>query len=194
MNHRPTLIPTASQTVGPFFSIGLCRHNPNNLIPETVSAKQTIKIHGRIFDGDGSPVPDAILEVWSADPLGNFSQPGDRNACNQQGVPAGFARIPVDEKGDFTIEVVKPASIPDAAGATHAPHLVILLFMRGLLKHLVTRVYFPREDLNERDPVLNLVPAERRATLIAEPAGPTATDLRWNIHLQGEAETVFFEA
>lgn len=194
MSNSSTFVPTASQTVGPFFSIGLCPHNPNNLVPANLSPEQITRIRGRIFDGDGLPVPDAVLEVWCADSLGKFAQPGDRDACNQKGVPAGFARIPVDEKGDFTIEIVKPAPIPATAGASQAPHLVILLFMRGLLKHLVTRVYFPRENLNERDPVLNLIPAERRATLIAEPVGPTATDLRWNIHLQGESETVFFEA
>lgn len=194
MSNRSPFVPTASQTVGPFFSIGLCPQNLNNLVPANVAAEQIIRIRGRIFDGDGLPVPDAILEVWCADSLGKFSQPGDRDACNQKGVPAGFARIPVDEKGDFAIEVVKPAPIPDAAGANHAPHLVILIFMRGLLKHLVTRVYFPRENLNERDPVLNLVPADRRGTLVAARIGPTSTDLQWNIHLQGESETVFFEA
>jgi len=187
-------IPTASQTVGPFFSIGLCPRSPNNLLPATAAAKPTFTIRGSIFDGDGSPVPDAILEVWCADSFGKFSQAGDQSAHDEHGVPAGFARIPVGEQGEFAIEAIKPAPIADNSGETQAPHLVILIFMRGLLKHLITRIYFPREQSNELDPVLKLVPAERRKTLLAEVVGNSATNLRWDIHLQGETETVFFEA
>lgn len=193
MSDGSTPIPTASQTVGPFFSIGLCHHNPNSLIPAHVDGNRTITIRGRIFDGDGLPVPDAILEIWCADSVGSFSQPDDHSAFNEQGVPAGFARIPAGEDGEFIIETIKPAPVPGNTGETQASHLVILLFMRGLLKHLITRIYFP-QDGNELDPVLRLVSAERRKTLIAEPVGNSETDLRWDIHLQGEAETVFFEA
>jgi len=118
MTDGSALIPTASQTVGPFFSIGLRLHKLNNLVPSTIAANQTTRIRGRIFDGDGLPVPDAILEVWCADSVGKFSQPDNLSDYNEHGVPAGFARIPVSDEGDFTIEAIKPAPIADNSGET----------------------------------------------------------------------------
>jgi protocatechuate 3,4-dioxygenase alpha subunit len=186
-------VPTASQTVGPFFSIGLCPRNPSNLVPaEVQDGSVVVTIRGRVFDGDGQGVPDAILEIWRADGSGKYPSPeGD---CDASGVPSGFARIPTNEGGEFAFETLKPGQISGKNGEIHAPHLAVLIFMRGLLRHLVTRIYFPQEQTNEKDLVLKAVPAERRGTLIATQTGARENELEWNVLLQGEAETVFFEA
>jgi len=187
-----TALPTPSQTVGPFFSIGLCPNAPCHLVPAGLPPEaRVVTVEGRVLDGDGVPVPDAVLEIWRADEHGEFAGPDAPAGRNDQGVPAGFARIPVDELGRFEFTTVKPGARREAGGAVHAPHLAVLLFMRGLLAHLTTRVYFAGEPANDQDPVLQLVPAGRRATLLARPAG-AADRLRWEVRLQGEGETVFF--
>jgi protocatechuate 3,4-dioxygenase alpha subunit len=189
------MVPTASQTVGPFFSIGLCPHNPSNLIPEqSVASAPVITLKGRVLDGDGQGVPDAVLEVWRADQLGVFSGPDDVASHNASGVPAGFARIPTNERGEFEIQTIKPGVIRSNDEETHAPHLSVVIFMRGLLRQLLTRVYFAQGPANEKDPVLKVVPAQRRNTLIALQSGENENEFCWNICLQGDDETVFFEA
>lgn len=189
------LVPTVSQTVGPFFSIGLCPRNPNNLVPAERSAEaEVVTIRGKVLDGDGAGVPDAILEIWRADENGRFTAGEQIGTHDDSGVPSGFARIPTDDVGEFDFQTIRPAVVNGRDGTQSAPHLVVLVFMRGLLRHLLTRIYFPNELANERDPVLQLAPAERRRTLIAEPVGENEHELNWNIHLQGDAETVFFEA
>jgi protocatechuate 3,4-dioxygenase alpha subunit len=186
-------VPTASQTVGPFFSIGLCQRTLNNLVPAAIVPRTEIfTIRGRVLDGDGQGVPDAILEIWRADENGNYSVRERDGGANI--APRGFARIACNGIGEFELRTLKPGSIKGLAGEMHAPHLLVLIFMRGLLRHLVTRMYFPREPVNDRDPVLNLVPSERRETMIAKADDAKRTELHWDIHLQGDAETVFFEA
>ena len=184
-------VPTASQTVGPFFSIGLCSHTPNNLVPPKVQAGEVVTVRGQVFDGDGQVVPDAILEIWRADQSGTYA--ATEGDCNSNGVPSGFARIATNERGEFEFQTLKPGTIAGIADEAHAPHLMVLIFMRGLLRHLVTRIYFPQEQANEHDPVLRAIPARRRSTLVGV-AGSNCNELRWNVHLQGDAETVFFEA
>jgi protocatechuate 3,4-dioxygenase, alpha subunit len=182
---------SASQTVGPFFRIGLEHlHRADLAISGTPGT--VITIRGRILDGDGHPVPDAELEFWQADAQGNFSE----NKCEAAGrVPAeftGFARIPSDEAGHYELRTIMPGGVANADGGRQAPHLAVFVFMRGLLKPLYTRIYFAGERANDADPVLNLVPLERRATLIAsqEPGGES---FAWNVKLQGPDETAFFE-
>ena len=193
MHDAAQLVPTASQTVGPFFSIGLCPHNPNNLVPADVEdGSVVVTIRGRILDGDGQGVPDGILEIWRAD--GNGKYAGSDGDCDARGIPRGFARIPTNERGEFEFQTLKPGQRTGENGEIHAPHLAVLIFMRGLLRHLVTRIYFPQEPANEKDPVLKAVLAERRETLIATPIDAKKNELEWNVLLQGEAETVFFEA
>jgi protocatechuate 3,4-dioxygenase alpha subunit len=182
---------SASQTVGPFFSIGLEHLNRADLaaagVPGTV-----VTINGQILDGDGQPVSDAQLEIWQADSEGNFSE----NKCEARGLRSaaftGFARIPTDATGNFELRTIKPGCVADALGQSQAPHLAVFVFMRGLLKPLYTRTYFDGEPANGADTVLNLVPQERRSTLIAQADGPAGV-FRWNINLQGPDETVFFE-
>ena len=177
---------TPSQTIGPFFSIGLTWEDGAFAVPEGTDG--AFWIRGRVTDGDGEPVPDAVVETWQADPDGRYSHPDDPRA---DGVDfRGFARAPTDRDGTFAIHTVKPGPVPGAGGATQAPHLAMSVFARGLLNRVVTRVYFADEaELNAADPVLAGLPADRRATLLAEPA---EDGYRFDVRLQGADETVFF--
>jgi protocatechuate 3,4-dioxygenase alpha subunit len=159
---------TPSQTVGPFFGVGL-PFEKGEQIAEPGSAG-VIRIEGQVLDGNGEPVPDALLEVWQ---LG-----------------AGFGRTRTDSEGAFSFTVTKPGPTPAPDGRAQAPHLNVTVFARGLLRHLVTRMYFPDEtEANATDPALNLVEPARRETLIAKSCGGV---LHFDIRLQGERETVFF--
>jgi protocatechuate 3,4-dioxygenase alpha subunit len=185
-------VPTPSQTVGPFFSIGLSALYREKIECEPAE-RECVLIRGRVFDGDGQPVPDAVLEIWEACEAarGDCDQePGARG----EKIPPGFGRIPTNQRGEFQFNTVRPEPRRDEDGLLHAPHLAVVVLMRGLLRHLLTRVYFVGEATNREDAVLNLVPAERQQTLLAKPANERASELSWDIHLQGELETVFFEA
>jgi protocatechuate 3,4-dioxygenase, alpha subunit len=182
---------TPSQTVGPFFSIGLDRLNRADLAEG--SPGERLAIQGRVLDGDGQGVPDAVLEIWQADADGRYHHPEQTGAPNDVTPFFGFGRIPTDEHGRFSFTTIKPGPVHGPDGQPQAPHLQISVFMRGLLKRLVTRLYFPAEPLNASDVVLQVVPESRRATLIARSAGPKETTLEWNVCLQGENETVFFD-
>jgi protocatechuate 3,4-dioxygenase alpha subunit len=182
---------TPSQTVGPFFSIGLKHLNQADLAEGI--AGERITIQGSVLDGDGQPVPDAILEIWQADADGRYHHPEHSSAPDDATAFSCFGRIPTDENGRFSFTTIKPGPVHGADGKPHAPHLQICVFMRGLLKHLVTRVYFPEEPLNASDPVLQLVPESRRETLVAHQASQNQSTLEWNVCLQGEHETVFFD-
>jgi len=182
---------TPSQTVGPFFSIGLERMNSADLAEG--STGERISIQGSVLDGDGQPVPDAILEIWQADPDGRYHHPEHTAAPNDATQFWGFGRIPTDEQGRFSFTTVKPGPVHSPDGKPQAPHLQISIFMRGLLKQLVTRLYFPEEPLNAADPVLQVVPESRRETLIARETSQKQNTLEWNVCLQGGNETVFFD-
>jgi len=190
LSDSPLNVPTASQTVGPFFSIGLCQRALDQLVPAGLSADRIITIGGRVLDGDGHGVPDAILEIWRANEHGEYSSSGDSTAA---GEPAGFARIATNDDGNFEFRTLKPGAAKTASGEKDAPHLVVVIFMRGLLRHLFTRIYFPQEPANTTDPVLQLVPADRRRSLIAECTKDSDRDLSWDVRLQGDHETVFFD-
>ncbi len=182
---------TPSQTVGPFFSIGLGWMNRANLAEGC--AGEHIAIRGRVLDGDGQPVPDAVLEIWQADATGRYHHPEHAASQNDATPFFGFGRIPTDAQGQFSFTTIKPGPVHGPDGRPQAPHLQISVFMRGLLKQLVTRLYFPDEPLNASDPVLQVVPESRRETLIARQAKPDENTLEWNVFLQGEKETVFFD-
>lgn len=182
---------TPSQTVGPFFSIGLMHMNRADLWEGSTSERLTIQ--GSVLDGDGQPVPDAILEIWQADPDGRYHHPEHSAASNSATPFFGFGRIPTDDHGRFSFTTVKPGPAHGPDGKPQAPHLQISIFMRGLLKQLVTRLYFPEEPLNAADPVLQVVPESRRATLVAHQTGSDGNTLEWNVCLQGGNETVFFD-
>jgi protocatechuate 3,4-dioxygenase alpha subunit len=198
---------TPSQTVGPFLSLGLPWPDGPYVVP--AGTPGAVRITGRVLDGAGMAVPDALIETWQADPAGRFTHPDDPRGTPDGG-PAGaagagtdrpdsfrgFGRCPTDEQGKYQIVTVKPGPLPGPDGGTEAPHIDVTVLARGLLSRLVTRIYFPDEAAaNEVDPVLQSVDPMRRATLIAVPAGD---GLRFDIHLQasdnGESsdETVFF--
>lgn len=178
---------TASQTVGPFFSLGLsglCRSELGELGPD--HTRYTFS--GRVLDGDGTPIPDAALELWQADGRGHYPHPEDPAGHLVAREFRGFARVPTDARGQFAFSTTKPGAVPAGQGV-QAPHINVQVFMRGLLLHACTRVYFPDEPALASDPVLALVPAERRSTLIARRDGDA---LLWDVHMQGALETVFF--
>lgn len=171
---------TPSQTVGPFFAIGLpWPEGPNAAAEDEPGA---LMISGVLTDGEGDPIPDAVIETWQADGDGDFAErPGFR----------GFARVPTDDEGFWAIRTVKPGRLPGPARGTQAPHIDVSVFCRGLLHRCVTRIYFSDEAAaNREDAVLASVPADRRDTLLATPSDD---GYRFDIHLQGDGETVFFD-
>lgn len=173
-------VATASQTVGPYFHLATDRFSIADMAGDVPGEKITIA--GRVLDGDGKPVNDALLEIWQAGPDGKLGAPGFR----------GFGRVATDDEGVFRFVTVKPGRVDGPDGTPQAPHLAVAIFMRGLLRHLVTRIYFPEDAANGQDAVLGLVPSGRRATLIAAKSAQPGT-FEWNVRLQGEGETVFFD-
>jgi protocatechuate 3,4-dioxygenase alpha subunit len=184
------LLPTASQTVGPYLHIGLSWLTIER-VAEPNCAGQHVSISGRVLDGDGQPVPDALVEIWQANAFGKYAHPEDLSDAPLAAGFRGFGRVPTNEAGQFRFLTIKPGPVPDPQGGLQAPHLLVSVFMRGLLKRLVTRVYFPDEPLNAEDRVLQQAPPSRRSTLIARPS--ESGELEWNVELQGDRETVFFD-
>jgi protocatechuate 3,4-dioxygenase alpha subunit len=182
---------TTSQTVGPFFTIGLTRLQKNDLVGTGVSGEK-ITIAGRVLDGEGKTVPDALLEIWQANSHGKYAHPEDRQNKPLEPGFQGFGRVGVDEHGGFQFATIKPGPVPGPDGKLQAPHIAVTVFARGLLLQLVTRIYFPDEPANAGDYVLNLVAPARRGTLIARKTA-VAGALEWNVILQGTDETVFFD-
>jgi len=174
------LLPTASQTVGPYLHIGLAWLTIDRISPAGLPGEY-FTIGGQVHDGGGQPVTDALIEIWQANSAGQYGGPGF----------LGFGRMPTDADGRFEFQTIKPGAVADPRGGQQAPHLLVSIFMRGLLKRLVTRIYFPDEPQNADDFILCRVPAERRNTLVARQVAPGV--LRWNVILQGDAETVFFD-
>ncbi len=182
---------TTNQTVGPYFRIGM-HWLYGEILAGPGVAGERVTIQGRVVDGDGVGVHDAFLEVWQANAYGKYNHPEDTQDKPLEASFSGFGRVPTDADGRFRFTTIKPGPVPGPERKPQAPHIVVSIFMRGLLKHLVTRIYFPEEGANAGDFVLNLVEPERRGTLIAH---RTATPgvLEWNAKLQGKDETVFFD-
>jgi protocatechuate 3,4-dioxygenase alpha subunit len=184
------LVPAPSQTSGPFLSIGLLR---DHVGPSVVSEDdpRAIRIRGRLLDGNGDPVPDGLIEIWQANAAGRYAHEEDtRTDIPLEDGFRGFGRSGTVDDGWFEFVTVKPGRVPAPDGELQAPHLVVLVFARGLLKQLVTRLYFPDEsDANAADPILSELDETERTTLIAraEDGG-----LRFDIRLQGDGETTFF--
>ena len=172
---------TPSQTVGPFFGVGLPFQKGEQIAAP--GSAGVIRLEGQVLDGNGEPVPDALLEIWQPDERGRYRR-------LVEGEATGFGRCRTDAEGAFSVMTVKPGATPAPDGRPQAPHLNVTVFARGLLRHLVTRMYFPDEtEANATDPALNLVEPARRETLIAKNCGGV---LHFDIRLQGERETVFF--
>ena len=186
-----SLITTSSQTVGPYLKIGFDALAIEELAPAGATGER-ITLTGRLLDGDGKPVNDGVVEIWQANASGKYAHPEDAQDKPLDKAFRGFGRSLTRNDGGFRFSTIKPGAVPGPDGSTQAPHIVVTVFARGMLKHLVTRVYFPDEPANASDPVLKLVPAERRATLVAK-RGAGKSTLEWNIVVQGQDETVFFD-
>ena len=201
------------QTVGPFFHYGLPWKGGADLIgdsavgarPELFPAAhdflshapakgdvpgERIELRGRVLDASFAPVPDAMVEIWQANSAGHYASPADPRALPVDDGFTGFGRAATNENGEYLFLTVRPGRVPGLGHSLQAPHVAIGVFGRGLLKRLVTRLYFAGDPANEEDQILQLVPAGRRYTLMAQECDRVWT---FDIHLQGERETVFFD-
>jgi protocatechuate 3,4-dioxygenase alpha subunit len=185
---------TPSQTVGPFFHKALLREGGGDLAASGASGTRIV-IEGRILDGDRAPVSDAMVEIWQANAAGRYDHPDDPRTRAADPHFHGFGRAGTDAEGRFRLRTIKPGAVREHGDFIQAPHICLLIFARGLLRHLATRIYFPDEPLNETDPVLSATPPERRPTLIAQASRCAEPEphYRLDIILQGPDETVFFD-
>jgi protocatechuate 3,4-dioxygenase alpha subunit len=176
----PCLVATPSQTVGPFFHVGLTADSAlGPVAPHGVSGER-LRLRVRVLDGDGEPVPDAMIEIYQADAGGNYAQPPF----------TGFGRLPTDEHGTCVFDTIRPGAVWVGG---QAPHVNVCVFARGLLRYLYTRIYFAGDVGLDSDPLMTLVPPDRRHTLLAAPASGQGDAWEFTIRLQGEDETVFFD-
>ncbi len=185
-------LPTVSQTVGPFFHIGLRWLFDERVVRDDAPGRHIV-VQGKVLDGDGSPIPDALIEIWQADSNGTYSHPHEAHEKPVSPGFRGYARVPTSDEGRFRLYTVKPGRVPAPGGGMQAPHVLVALFMRGLLRQLITRIYFSDEPSNDEDFVLLHVPALRRATLVATCTDAQPEIFEWNIVLQGPHETVFLD-
>jgi protocatechuate 3,4-dioxygenase, alpha subunit len=193
------LIPTPSQTVGPFFSLGLDRPDWNDLTRGHPQGERIV-IEGRVLDGDGAPVPDAVVEIWQANAAGRYAHPEDQQTDKPLDPNfRGFGRSATDAEGRFRFTTVKPGPVPGRGNSLQAPHINVLLFSRGLLIHLHTRIYFEGEAANAADPLLSSIEdPNARGTLLARreagsSQGGSPARYRFDIIMQGDNETAFLE-
>jgi len=190
---------TPSQTVGPYFAFGLTPEQYGYPLDDVAGAVmcgrdidgERIRIEGRVLDGEGAVISDAMIELWQADAQGRYAHPRDPRGSNAGFAGFGRCGTGTDPDKRFVFDTIKPGSIGDG----HAPHINVTVFMRGLLVHGFTRIYFADEEqANAADPVLTEVPEARRATLTAARGEtPSGTIYRFDIHMQGAQETVFFD-
>jgi protocatechuate 3,4-dioxygenase alpha subunit len=183
---------TSSQTIGPYLHIGLTWLITDNIASPGVAGDK-VMIEGRMIDGDANPVTDAIVEIWQANAHGRYAHPDDTQDKPLEPAFKGFGRVTTDNDGFFRFTTIKPGRVRAQGDELQAPHLNVTIFTRGLLKHLITRMYFPNDSANDEDPVLQSVPPDRRATLIATPIAGKGNAVRWDVVLQGNNETVFFD-
>jgi protocatechuate 3,4-dioxygenase alpha subunit len=186
----PRLGLTPPQTIGPFFHYALPLAEGGRLVAD--DDPRAIRIVGVVRDGAGAPVSDAMIETWQADAAGRYAHPADdRDGPGHEPGFSGFGRVETDADGAYEIVTVKPGRVPGADGTPQAPHIALMVHARGVLRHLVTRVYFPDEDkANAADPALSAIGDAARAERLV--AIPENGGLRFDIHIQGECETPFF--
>ncbi|MEO8180195.1 MAG: protocatechuate 3,4-dioxygenase subunit alpha [Deltaproteobacteria bacterium] len=201
---------TPEQTLGPFFSQGLvrvadtfaspslCRDAEDvigNVLASELTPGERLRLEGTVYDGLGCPIPDALVEIWQADAEGRYAHPLQLGEQFVKAPFQGFGRAPTDDGGRFFFETIRPGAVPGPGGSAQAAHLNVVLGARGMTRLAFTRIYFADDPALARDPVLGQIPAARRATLLARrrleaPGRPTYV---FDIHLQGELETVFFD-
>jgi protocatechuate 3,4-dioxygenase alpha subunit len=185
---------TPSQTVGPFYSIGLTRGVTSVLATDATQGER-IRIEGQVLDGDGQPIPDVMVEIWQANAYGRYHHPDDKQEKPLDASFMGWGRSGTDERCFYSFETIKPGPVPGNHGSVQAPHVNVVIFARGMLSHAYTRMYFADEPANETDPVLNgIADSARRRTLIARREEREGRPVyRFDIRLQGDSETVFFD-
>jgi len=185
---------TSSQTVGPFFGPTLLREDAiRNVLTQPETSGERIRIEGRVLDGDGMPVPDAMVEIWQANAHGRYNHSADRGPTQLDQSFLGFGRSGTEEDGSYWFETIKPGRVRFYHEQFQAPHICVTIFSRGLLNHLVTRLYFEDEQTNAEDPILQCVPDERRSTLLARRENREGMIVyRFDIIMQGAGETAFF--
>ena len=182
---------TPSQTVGPFFGFALPYASGQTLVAQDTRGER-IAIHGIVRDADGFGVSDALIEIWQANATGRYAHADDdRSEIALDPAFIGFGRCPTDLEGRYRFTTIRPGRVPGPDGAAQAPHVVVSVLARGLLKRLATRIYFSDETVNEDDAILAMVDPARRSTLIASREGAEPS-YRFDIVLQGDGETVFF--
>jgi protocatechuate 3,4-dioxygenase alpha subunit len=188
---RADLVATPSQTVGPFFHFGLADKATLGCLvrPDTPGVRISLQI--RVFDGEGAPLPDALIELWQADAEGRYVRPAEPEDVLTPPGFCGFGRLPTGADGSCTFETIRPGRVPGDAGQAQAPHINVCLFARGLLRQVYTRIYFAGDELIAADAVLAQVPESRRHTLVARETTPGAW--LFDVRLQGDGETVFFD-
>lgn len=185
---------TPAQTVGPFYAIGLTCRTMNVLASDSTQG-QRIRIEGRVFDGDGKPIPDAMVEIWQANAYGRYNHPDDKQEKPLDPSFTGWGRSGTDENCIYSFETIKPGPVPGPGNSVQAPHVNMAVFARGMLVHAFTRIYFNDEPSNEFDPILKSVKNKaRRSTLIAARKDENGKPVyHFDIRLQGGNETVFFD-
>ena len=186
------LTPISSQTVGPYFTIALIGPLSIQRIAGPNVKGERVKLVCTVLDGEG-PVDDGLVEIWQANADGKYNHPDDTQAKPVDPAFLGYGRQGTDENGVCTFETVRPGRVPGPKGTLQAPHLAVSVFARGLLRRLPTRIYFSGDPANDQDPILALVPRERRATLMAQPVTGQTGTWQFTVRLSGEHETVFFD-
>ena len=180
---------TPFQPVGPYFHVMLDGLGRVTRLAADGARGERIALAGTLRDGAGAPLADGMIELWQADADGCYRHPEDPRAASADPHFWGYGRVDTDDAGGYRFETIKPGAIPGQDGTTQAPHLLVSVYAPGILKRLTTRLYFDGDPLNAADPVLSLVPAHRRETLLARRDG---SGYRFDIVLQGANETVFF--
>src|SRR5579863_1705831 len=186
------LIPTPGQTVGPFFALGLDRPEWSDLTRNNPEGERIV-IEGQVLDGDGTPVPDALLELWQANAAGRYDHVADKQTDKKLDANfLGYGRVATDAQGRFRIKTIKPGTVPGRGNALQAPHINVAFFARGLLRQLYTRIYFADEATNATDPLLAAIEDEtaRRSLIARRREGGV---YRFDIVLQGDDETAFLD-
>ena len=179
------------QTAGPFFDMFLRKRVPLVMVtPDTRG--QRITIEGVLHDGEGAPIPDGLVEIWQGDADGRYAHPDDPRAASADPTFYGYGWRHTGSAGEFRFDTIKPGPVAGPGGDQQAPHILVSVMGRGILFRFITRMYFGDESANARDPILQLVPEARRHTLVARTTSPG--EYRFDIHLQGADETVFFDA
>ena len=185
-------VPTPSQTAGPYLHIGLTNTHSVTQIAAPGAPGERLRLKCRVLDVEDAPLNDAMIEIWQADANGCYNHPDD-HAHEASSRFYGFGRAGTDENGTCEFDTIRPGGVPGPGNSSQAPHLNVAIFARGILLQLHTRVYFAGDPANDADPVLALVPADRRDTLMARPNPKQPGSWLFDIHLRGDQETVFFD-